>query len=63
MGKRIAYSIKDAAVATGVKKLQIVDAIRERNLIARSVAGEPLILATDLENWAATWPEFYSNRD
>lgn len=63
MGKRIAYSIKDAAEATGVKKLHIVDAIRERALTARAFAGEPLILATDLELWAATWPEFYSNRD
>lgn len=63
MGQRIAYSIKEAAEATGVKKLHIVDAIRERALIARAVAGEPLILASDLEAWAETWPEFYSNRD
>lgn len=53
---RIAYTLTDAAEATGLSERSIADAIRRGDLVAHYPTKRPQILADDLRDWIASAP-------
>lgn len=53
---KIAYSIEEAAEATGYSTDTIRKALRNSDLIARYANSKPVILATELQEWAESLP-------
>jgi hypothetical protein len=54
--KRLAYSIKDVVVLSGLGRTAIFAAIKERRLNARKCGRRTLILEDDLLKWLHTLP-------
>jgi len=55
---RVAYRIQDAATAASVPMHIIIKAIQDHQLVAREVEQEPIIVRSDLEDWAKRLPLF-----
>lgn len=53
---KIAFSIEEAAGATGYSTDTIRKAIRNSDLTARYANSKPIILAAELQEWAAALP-------
>lgn len=53
---RLAYSIEEAAEATGYSTDTIRRAIRANDLVARYANTKPVILAGELTDWLAALP-------
>lgn len=58
---RIAHTIASAAKAVSVSPVVIADAVKENKLRARRVDDDKaIILATDLQSWGESLPDFMS---
>jgi len=57
---RLAYTIEEAAEATGYSKDTIRAAIRNHDMTARYANSKPVILATELQEWLASLPTEYT---
>jgi excisionase family DNA binding protein len=53
---KIAFSIEEAAEATGYSTDTIRRAIRNNEMTARYANSKPVILATELQEWAEALP-------
>jgi len=53
---KIAYSIEEAAAAVGYSTDSIRRAIRNNDLVARYANSKPIILASELQEWAESLP-------
>jgi len=53
---KIAYSIEEAAEATGYSTDTIRRALRNNDMTARYANTKPIILATELTEWAESLP-------
>lgn len=58
MGK-VGYTITEAASSAGVTKHDIVEAMRARELTAHRVNGNAIILATGLQAWIESQPNWF----
>lgn len=53
---KIAYSIEEAAEASGYSTDTIRRALRNNDLVARYANSKPIILATELTDWLNSLP-------
>jgi hypothetical protein len=53
---KLAYSLAEAELATGLGRTSIREAIRENKLIPSYVNSKPIILATELQRWLESLP-------
>jgi hypothetical protein len=53
---RLAYSIKEAASASGLSRSLLYLAIAQRKLLARKCRGRTVVLREDLQEFLATLP-------
>jgi excisionase family DNA binding protein len=56
VGDRIAYQIDDAAVAVGVSRPRIYNAVRDGEITARKAGRATLIEADELRRWIRSLP-------
>lgn len=53
---KLAFTIEEAAEATGYSKDTIRAAIRNHELIARYANTKPVVMATELQDWLTALP-------
>jgi excisionase family DNA binding protein len=56
MSTKLAFTIEEAAEATGYSKDTIRAAIRNHELIARYANTKPVVMATELQDWLTSLP-------
>lgn len=59
----LAFTIEDAAAAASTNPDRIVDACRARELALRRLGTEPIILASELQTWLESLPNWYAVGD